>query len=172
MIYLIGPGLKPIPPKGWGAVESVVWDYYTNLKNLDIDAEIINSNNLHFIIDKCNNNPSSIIYIMYDDYITIVPYLKSKYIYYMSHFAYITHPKFTIKYSNYFKNIFLKAIEYKNKIIINAISEEIKQVYIKYGFPKERLNVLHNGAREDQFRFTETPSKGARSAYVAKIRRS
>ena len=26
-IALIGPGIMPIPPDGWGAVESLIWDY-------------------------------------------------------------------------------------------------------------------------------------------------
>ena len=27
-IVLIAPGTTPFPPKGWGACESIVWDYY------------------------------------------------------------------------------------------------------------------------------------------------
>ena len=27
-ISIIGPGIISIPPPGWGAVESLVWDYY------------------------------------------------------------------------------------------------------------------------------------------------
>ena len=30
-IILIGPGGTTIPPNGWGAVESIVWDYYQEL---------------------------------------------------------------------------------------------------------------------------------------------
>ena len=26
-LALIGPGIMPIPPDGWGAVESLIWDY-------------------------------------------------------------------------------------------------------------------------------------------------
>ena len=26
-LVIIGPGIMPIPPKGWGAVESLIWDY-------------------------------------------------------------------------------------------------------------------------------------------------
>ena len=28
-IALIGPGILPIPPNGWGAVESLIWDYFS-----------------------------------------------------------------------------------------------------------------------------------------------
>ena len=30
-IALVGPGIMEIPPKGWGAVESLIWDYATEL---------------------------------------------------------------------------------------------------------------------------------------------
>ena len=31
-ICLVGPGIMPIPPTGWGAVESLMWDYNIILK--------------------------------------------------------------------------------------------------------------------------------------------
>ena len=33
-ICLVGPGTV-IPPKAWGAIEIIVWQYYNELKNLD-----------------------------------------------------------------------------------------------------------------------------------------
>ena len=29
---LVGPGIMPIPPNGWGAVEIIIWDYKINLE--------------------------------------------------------------------------------------------------------------------------------------------
>ena len=49
-VCLIGPGYKPIPPIGWGAVESVVWDYYVNLKHNNISVNIINNKNLQEVL--------------------------------------------------------------------------------------------------------------------------
>ena len=49
-IILIGPGLSPIPPTGWGAVESLIWDYYENLKKAGVDAHIINNPDLNQVI--------------------------------------------------------------------------------------------------------------------------
>ena len=42
MIVLVAPGYKPFPPNGWGAVESIVWDYYENLLRRNIDVKIVN----------------------------------------------------------------------------------------------------------------------------------
>jgi glycosyltransferase involved in cell wall biosynthesis len=54
-------------------------------------------------------------------------------------------------------------------IKINAISEDIKQVYAKYGFPAERIMVLRNGAREDNYLYTITPANASKSIYLGKV---
>ncbi len=155
-ICLVGPGYKPIPPTGWGAVESVVWDYYVNLKKKNIDVTIINNKNLKEVIYEINNNNYTIVHIMYDDHITMVPFLKLDIkIFYTSHYAYITQEGFENKQQYYFRNIFLKAIENRERININAISEEIRKKYIQYGFPENKINVIQNGARDDVFEFKE-----------------
>jgi hypothetical protein len=93
-IVLIAPGFSPFPPKGWGAVESIVWDYYENLKRRKYDVYIVNTSDIHCIIRDTNAHNAEIVHVMYDNYITVVPFLKAKKIYYTSHYAYITHPLF------------------------------------------------------------------------------
>ena len=34
----VHPGILPIPPKNWGAVEKVIWNYTVELTKLGIDA--------------------------------------------------------------------------------------------------------------------------------------
>jgi hypothetical protein len=168
-IVLIAPGYKPFPPNGWGAVESIVWDYYQNLLKRGHNVHIVNTSNPKQIIEETNAIGSDIVHIMYDDHIIVAPYLnKCSKILYTSHYAYITHPNFANVYSSYFKNIFMKAIEYQKYITINAISEHIEMVYRKYGF-NGKINVVCNGAREDCFRYTPTPQLSNKSAYVAKV---
>ena len=121
-IVLIAPGYKPFPPNGWGAVESIVWDYYQNLLKRGHRVHIVNTSNPNQIIAETNAIDADILHIMYDDHIVVAPFLKCSKIYYTSHYAYITHPKFATTYSSYFKNIFMKAIEYQRFITINVIS--------------------------------------------------
>ena len=169
-ICLVGPGLKSIPPTGWGAVESLIWDYYINLQKRYIDVTIINDNNLKKVIQLLNQNNYTIVHIMYDDYINIVPYLNNNMkIYYTSHFAYITQDNFEINQSYYFNHIFSKVIQYKERITVNAISEKIKAKYVQHGFPQSRINVLHNGARDDVFDYISKPQYSDKSIYLAKI---
>jgi len=167
-VYLIGPGLKPIPPKGWGAVEAVIWDYHENLIKRGIKSTIINESNLQQVITLCNNTMPDIIHIMYDDHIIIAPYLKCTRILYTSHYAYITHPHFSSQYSYYYNNFFKKVIGYQNRVTLNVISNDIKDVYRAHGFDK-KINVICNGAREDLFDFTMNPMLANKSVYVAKI---
>ncbi len=166
-IVLIAPGFTELPPKGWGAVESIVWDYYENLKYRNIDVHIVNNSDINNIIKECNELNSDVIHIMYDDYISILPNLICKNIIYTSHYAYITNKNFQSNNEHYFNNIFLNVIKNQN-CIINAISEEIKNIYINHGF-KSKINVIHNGARDDKFIFKNLPEYPYKSIYIAKI---
>ena len=49
-IAFIGPGIMPIPPDGWGAVEMLIWDYATVLGELEHTGTIINTPNRSEII--------------------------------------------------------------------------------------------------------------------------
>jgi len=167
-IVLIGPGLSPIPPTGWGAVESLIWDYYENLKKAGIDAHIINNPDLNQVIRECNSQYSDVVHIMYDDYAQISRYLACPNVIYTSHYAFITSPDFVKKYKYYYQNIFMPVIENQKFIKIHALSEQIGQIYRDHGF-KNQIRILSNGAREDKFRFTTNPQKPDKSVYVAKV---
>ena len=167
-IILIGPGMMPIPPIGWGAIESIVWDYYENLTKKNINVIIINTTDIQSIINTCNKNNPNVVHIMYDDYISIVPYLNCSNIIYTSHMAYLTNSDLQTDHSYYYKNILLTVIQYQDILCINAISNEIASVYRSNGF-NNKINIINNGAREDLFKFTLNPNKHMLSIYIGKI---
>ena len=167
-LVLVAPGYKSFPPQGWGAVESIVWDYYQNLKKRSVDVHIVNTTNPNQMVSECNAHLADIVHIMYDDHIIIAPYLQCKKIYYTSHYAYITHPTFQTSYPWYYNNIFKKVIECQDRIIIHAISAQIADIYRQHGF-LGKINIVRNGAREDCFRYTTTPAYPHKSVYVAKV---
>ena len=43
-ISIIGPGIMPIPPTGWGAVETLIWDMRNALIALGHEVDIVNVN--------------------------------------------------------------------------------------------------------------------------------
>ena len=49
-IALVGPGIMEIPPKGWGAVESLIWDYATELGELGHEGTIITVSYTHLTL--------------------------------------------------------------------------------------------------------------------------
>jgi hypothetical protein len=168
---LVGPGGTAIPPNGWGAVESIVWDYYENLVRLGHTVVIVNTADRGAIVAECNGCGADVVYIMYDDHIVLVPHLTCKRIYYMSHYAYITHPGFReIGGGNYYNNIFKWVIQYQDRIVLNAISREVLDVYLREGY-RGKWNVIGNGAREDLFVYRPTADCLCldRSIYVGKV---
>ena len=167
-IILVGVGNGNIPPKGWGACESIVWDYYCNLKN-DFDIQFISEPSTKNIIKKCNKENPDIVHIMYDDYFSIADKLNCKKVYLTTHYAYITQENFEKKQAGYFNNIFMPTIKMQNHINLIVLSEEIKNVYINNGYSASKINVLRNGAREDAFRYTINPKYNDKSIYVGKI---
>ena len=177
-IVLIAPGFKPLPPQGWGAVESIVWDYYTvlskkfeNKRGNKNQVVIVNRTNPIEIVREANSHPDAdVVHIMYDDYIVVVPYLTCPLIFYTSHYAYLTHPRFETQYAHYFRNIFTRVIEYSQKIFLMVISQDIFEKYADHGFPPQRMSVLPNGAREDVFQYKPTALLNpGKSIYLAKI---
>ena len=46
-IAQVTPGLIPIPPNGWGAVEKIIWAYNLELKKLGHEVDILYSGDIH-----------------------------------------------------------------------------------------------------------------------------
>lgn len=174
-IVLIGPGCMPIPSTGWGAVERIVWDYYQVLLsdsiNMGHDVHIINTSNHNEIIRQCNALEPDVAHIMYDDHILVASSLRAPKILYTSHFAYLTSPHLETTYEGYFRIIFMSVIRQRENshLSLNVISDEIASLYSRYGYPRERIRVIRNGARDDLFRFTMEPALADKSIYLGKV---
>jgi len=174
-IVLIGPGCMPIPSPGWGAVERIIWDYYQVLSGDDVDmgheVHIINTLNHLEIIRQCNALKPDVAHIMYDDHIPVASSLEAPKILYTSHFAYLTSPQLETSHYGYFQGIFMYVIHQRenSRLWLNVISNEIASLYARYGFPRERIRVMRNGARDDLFLFTMEPIHGDRSIYLGKV---
>ncbi len=162
-ISLIGPGIMPIPPTGWGAVEILIWDTKNALDKLGHEVQIINTKNPRQIIDEINNFRPDFVHVHYDEFIGIYPYIQyPKAI--TSHFGYLEQPQMF----NGYVNIFNAFGEIKPNIF--CLSEGISRVYqIMLGICPEKLFVTPNGVNSEVFSFTETPEHFDKSIYLAKI---
>lgn len=162
-ITLVGPGIMPIPPTGWGAVEILVWDTKNVLEKLGHTVQIVNTKDLNQIIQEINSFRPDFVHIHYDEFIGVYPYIQyPKAI--TSHFGYLERPEMFGGYANVanaFANI---------KPNVFCLSEGIRNVYkVLMNIPEYRLYITPNGVNTDAFDYTDTPNYPDRSIYLAKI---
>ena len=162
-ISIIGPGLMPIPPKGWGAVESLIWDMANALKDLGQDVQIINTTDGNKVLAAINEFNPDFVHINYDDFIVLYPHITQPKAM-TSHFGYLERPDMM----NGYVNIFNKFQDMKPNVF--CLSEGIKNIYrIFSNFPEDKLFVTPNGVNVDAFNFKEEPEYPHRSMYLAKV---
>lgn len=162
-ITLVGPGIMPIPPTGWGAVEILVWDTKNALEKMGHEVQIVNTKDPTQIIEQINFFRPDFVHVHYDEFIGVYPYIQyPKAI--TSHFGYLERPEMFGGYANV-ANAFVQI-----QPNVFCLSEGIKNVYkVLMNIPEDRLFVTPNGVNIDAFKFTETPIYGNRSIYLAKI---
>lgn len=162
-ISLVGPGIMPIPPTGWGAVEILIWDTRNALKKLGHEVQIVNTRDPNQIINEINAFRPDFVHVHYDEFIGVYPYIQyPKAI--TSHFGYLERPEMFGGYAN-IANAFSQI-----KPNIFCLSDGIKNIYkILMNIPEEQLYVTPNGVNCEAFRYSENPSYPDRSIYLAKI---
>ena len=160
-IVLIGPGIMPIPPTGWGAVEILVWDTKIVLEKLGHEVLIINTKNGRQIIDEINNFKPDFVHVHYDEFVPIVPFIQYPNAI-TSHFGYLERRQLFNGYINV-ANEFTRI-----KPNVFCLSEGIEKVY-NIMFDIDSTYVTPNGVNVDEFNFVSDPEFPDRSIYLAKI---
>jgi glycosyltransferase involved in cell wall biosynthesis len=167
-IAIIGPGIMPIPPPGWGACEILIWDYACELRKLGHIVDIINTKDSNEMIHSIQQMKPDIVHIQYDDHAHIVPHIfqHTKLVALTSHFGYLEQHNRWGGYERVFSNMISPL--YPNYYHF-VLSEGISRVYQYHGIDSKKIYVTPNGARSDQFRYTKTPLYPNRSIIVGKI---
>lgn len=132
-IAFIGPGIMPIPPDGWGAVEMLIWDYATILGELGHTGVIINTPDREEILEELSQNSFDIVHLHYDVFHDIIPQIlkvTSGKLIVSSHYPYISDSKMWV-YDNYEQiiNSYVK----NNNFTIFASSQNDIQTFIERG---------------------------------------
>lgn len=169
-IALIGPGIMPIPPTGWGAVEQLIWDYTLILRAKGHTVDIINTPNRQEIVTTVNSGSYDIAHVHYDVFWDILMELRAKKICISSHYPYIERSdKWDHDgYRRVFEGISTAVRNYG--VHLYTISEKDRRAYLDMGgLPPSRVFLMRNGVNTDSFRFTETPQFSGRSITLAKI---
>ena len=162
-ISIIGPSL-PIPPKGWGAVESLIWDMKLSLNELGHEVQIINIGDPYQIINMINEFRPDFVHINYDDWIGLYPYIQYPCAV-TTHFAYIERPELM---GGYKQRVFDQFISIKPNVF--GLSDGINDTYNTLAnISRDKLYLNPNGVMMENFRFSENPEFPDRSIYLAKV---
>ena len=165
-ICLVGPGIMTIPPAGWGAVESLIWDYNLILKNIGHDVDIINNPDTNSIINEVNSKDYDFVHIHYDVFYPIIPHLNCKNIAISSHYPYVDQLH-KHGYDGY-QNIFRYLCDNKDFFLF-CISKKDMKAFIENGADPDKTFLLENGANSEHFRFNPECKLKGKSIYLGKI---
>ena len=163
-ISIIGPGIMPIPPTGWGAVEILIWDQKLALEKLGHEVQIVNTQSPVEIIKQINAFRPNFVHIQYDDFIELYSYIQYPCAI-TSHFGYLEQPN---RWDYYGARIAKPFQDIKPNVF--CLSYGIKEVYQNIlNIPSERLFVTPNGVNINEFNYVSDPKHSDRSIYLAKI---
>ena len=160
-ISIVGPGIMPIPPTGWGAVEILIWDSKNALEKLGHEVQIVNTQSPVEILQQINSFRPDFVHVQYDDFIELCPYIQYPNAI-TSHFGYLERRQLFNGYINV-ANEFTRI-----KPNVFCLSEGIEKVY-NIMFDIDSTYVTPNGVNVDEFNFVSDPEFPDRSIYLAKI---
>ena len=165
-ISIVGPGIMPIPPTGWGAVEILIWDQKLALEELGHEVQIVNTASGAEILQQINSFRPDFVHVQYDDFVELCPYIQYPNAI-TSHFGYLEQPR---KWDYYGPRVAQKFANIKPNIF--CLSPGIRDVYEKImEIPSNQLFVTPNGVNVDKFKFDKLPltEDMPKSIYLAKI---
>ena len=140
-IALIGPGIMPIPPEGWGGVEHLIWNFHNQLKKDGDEVTIINTKDLHKIVNTINTGKFHAVHLHYDQYANIMPYIECDRKMITSHYPYLENPEPQYE--------FLYDLLKDSKSHIVSLSDRIKDEFVRRGI--DDVSVLPCGIETDLY---------------------
>lgn len=166
-IALLGHGTNDIPPKGWGAVESLIWTYYQELTALGHYVSIVNTMNNDAIIGYLNAHKWDIIHMHDDSLINLVPELTHKgLIVLTSHYPAI-HDKsvWNDKTTGYnFESMVIQPLLHysrlNKRIVVGALCQKDRNAFIAMGIPETQIFRMVNGASAKEIECDDRPTNG------------
>jgi glycosyltransferase involved in cell wall biosynthesis len=163
-IVLVGPGMMPIPPLGWGAVESVIWEIRNVLLESGNDVYIINISDKEEIINQINKiNPDFINFHVEDLHNSIYDLFDL--------------PKaITSHRGDIFTNIedrrytgLIKKLKHKDAVFF-LLSQNIKNIFVsRYLISSDSAFVVPNGVNTKNFAVKQNPILKNKSVFLGKI---
>jgi len=163
---LIGQAYAPvsIPSSGWGAVESVIWDYKTYLEKLGHKVVIINTDDRKDIIDTINRCRPDVVHLHQHRFADILDNIRVPVKIFTSHSGYTINKPVTLRF------LHEHLIQYlKDGLFVFVLSPVWRKMFLDCGYNPAEVFVTPNGADHRRFRFRKTPLHENRSIYLGVI---
>jgi len=167
---IVGPGMMPIPPAGWGACEILVWNYACELRRQGHTVDIINTPHMSEMIARIQQLKPDVVHIQYDNYGCIIPDIVGycHVVAVTGHFAYLDQPETW----NSYRDVWNGMTHHPHSNVYQfVLSESIAKVYRELGVNPGKIMLAPNGADPQLFAFAEHPLHADRSIVVAKVER-
>jgi glycosyltransferase involved in cell wall biosynthesis len=163
-IALVGPGIMPIPPEGWGACEILIWDLRCELVKAGHLVHIINTPDKDEIVRQVNAFKPDFVHVCYDEHVDVVPSFLCKAVAATSHYGYVGQPNHPMYNYHHVLQHFRRATPY-----VFSLCPMANRALIKAGCDPCKCHHVPNGVLCDEFRFTEYPRKGNLSICLGKV---
>ena len=158
-ICFIAPGEIEIPPKGWGALETVLWSQFKALEKLGEDVYFINEKNTQLTHQKILEINPDVVHLHYGKHWEIMPLIKCKKII-------TTHD-----------GSFLQSIQFHETLIRNffydcrffVLTSHEKKLLLRIGISPNNIKTLPNGVDFDMFKKSEKADYPNKSICLGKI---
>ena len=154
-IAFIGPGIMPIPPDGWGAVEMMIWDYATVLGELGHTGAIINTPDRSQIIEELKEEEFDIVHLHYDVFHDIIPEILntiSGKLIVSSHYPYINCPDMWAR-DNY--NPIAQSYSKNKDFYIFSSTQNDIDTLVKFGADANHCWLSRLGVLPDSYQFDQ-----------------
>lgn len=154
-IAFIGPGIMPIPPTGWGAVEMLIWDYANVLTELGHGGIIVNTQNRQEILNELKQDKFDIIHLHYDVFHDIIPdilNLSNGKLIVSSHYPFINHSNMWSR-DNY-KPIIDSYTNNENFDIFCSSQKDI-DTFVKFGANEKRCWLSRLGVLPSSYAYNK-----------------
>jgi len=155
-----------IPPKGWGSVESILWDYKTYLEKIGHKVVIINTADQREIIAAVNRCRPDVVHFHQYSSTGVLNKIRAPVK------IFTDHSGFNISQPACFRFLARHLVQYlKGGLFVFVLSPVWRQNFLDCGYHPAEVFVTPNGADHRRFRFRKTPLHANRSIYLGNITR-
>jgi len=163
---LVGTGWESrlIPPRGHGAVESIIWDYKTHLEKLGHRVVVVNTGDRRKMIDTINRHRPDIVHVHHHDFADVLGKIRAPVK------IFTVHTGEVINKPDISRFLCKHLVQYlKDGPFAFVLSPVWRKVFLNFGYNPAEVFVTLNGADHRRFRFRKTPLHENRSIYLGQI---